>query len=1009
MLITEEIYEGFQFFQEREKYMANLITQVDRTTGTYDNVFLYTINASFNGIQGEVESAAITMTIPNYFTVYLGDIEFPITSTDVDTQDDYTHYTFNFGSMSDLGVAVRIGFGLVYNYEADNGQTFTLETNMLINGETTLNYTAETIALSVTPRFQLSHEIVLPETNPAPGGQVYYKVELQNFGDLGGTITDVEISIEHPDSILLDESYIIVGEDVSTGTVTDDSQDGLEGDINGNTVTFSIPNYKGEIYHFIYRADISSTVLAGEEINTTAIWSHDGLYDLEDLDTFILASPSYQGYLEIYGPEWAISEGYICHQFYIANTGNQVLANTDLTLTLPQKTKYYNFDTGTFYISQIKEYLDISYYIDYTTFNGYSGTLGPFNTDTDSTVDLTSIIDSDDNLYTLNWNFDSFGIGLTHVSPPTLRSIALADLTSGGTILISGVLYWDNATGRGQSLDNHTTITQDICILNPVFSVSPSTPVRPGETLRFTMGASCLRSRLQDPIFAMIMPYQLDYSANVSVYKSDFFNVDEPVVAPEVSLEYDFNENGDTLVAFRFRDDYSYDFRQGNGVYLSFDATVKSDATGTISANMLLNTLSSVGKIPTGVTPYSDTDNIADDPSVDIDYASSSYSSNQILLFTSTSSNKKVKGSLDEEWLEEPLVGSTITGGNVEYEITLSNIGNSTIESISIVDILPHIDDTGVIEIDSPRESEYALYNISEVVAKVIDTDTGEVIEDVPIDYYYSLSYDPVRFGGNFDIIGSVDDWTQEVPSLLTDICSVKINFTDQNLLPGYSLVISMLTSTPVGTPTELVAWNSFAAEVSYTNSQGVSETLLAVEPEKVGVAVVDVPEGRGSIQGYTFYDANVNGYFDNTDHRVNDVGLILYDSLGYPIEYSTTTTSYEGLDGYYEFANLEPGEYYVGFFIETTEYKFTSQKLDADNGSKVNTSGVTQTLTVVADTVLDNINAGFIPIESYTLENILKVNRSARGMMRDVVKNQMLIGMKLEDTSQLIEDMLDK
>lgn len=989
--------------------MANLITQVDRTTGTYDNVFLYTINASFNGIEGEINDAYITMEIPNYFTLYLGDIEYPVLSTDINKQDNSTFYTFNFGAMTDLGIAVRIGFGLVYNYTADNGQIFSLEASMHINGEENLKTSSDAITLTVTPRFQLTHEILLPQVNPAPGGQIYYKVELQNFGDLGGSINDVEISIAHPESIIIDEFYIISGEDASTGNVVDPSQNGLEGTIVDNTVTFSIPSFKGEIYHFIYRAQISNAVLAGEEINTVATWSHDELYNLEDLDSFILANPNFQGYFEIYGPEWAISEGYICHQFYFGNTGNQILTNTDLTITLPQKTKYYNLNTGTFYIGQIKESIGDIYYIDYTTFNGDSDRLGPFNTDIDSTIDFTGIIADDDNLYTLTWDFDSCGVGFTHQSAPTLRSIALKDLTSGGTILISGVLYWDNASGRGSSIDNHTTISQDLCILSPVFNVSPTTPVRPGETITFTMGASCLRSRLQDPIFAMIMPYQLDYLGNVSVYKSDFFNVDEPVVAPEVSLEYDFNESGDTLVAFRFRDDYSYDFRQGNGVYLSFDTTVKSDATGTFSSNMLLNTLSSVGKIPTGVTPYSDYNNIADDPNVDIDYAASTSISNQILLFASTSSNKKVKGALDSQWLEEPLVGSTLSGGNVEYEITLSNIGNATLSGISIVDILPHISDTGVIEVNSSRGSEYPLHNISEIIAKVIVTDTGTIVEDIPINYYYSLSYDPLRFGGNFDTIGTVDDWTQEVPGDLTEVNSIKIEFIEQNLLPGHSLVISLLTSTPVDTPTNLIAWNSFAAEVSYINSVGITETLLAVEPEKVGVSVLDSPAGTGSIQGYTFFDANLNGYYDNNDSLANDVGLVLYNSEKTPIAYSTTTTSFEGIDGFYEFSNLEPGEYYLKFFIDTISYKFTSQKNDLENGSKVNSSGVTLPLIVVADTTLSNINAGYIPINSHSLDNILKVNKAARGMMRDVVKNQMLIGMKLEDTSQLIEDMLKK
>ncbi len=38
------------------------------------------------------------------------------------------------------------------------------------------------------------------------------------------------------------------------------------------------------------------------------------------------------------------------------------------------------------------------------------------------------------------------------------------------------------------------------------------------------------------------------------------------------------------------------------------------------------------------------------------------------------------------------------------------------------------------------------------------------------------------------------------------------------------------------------------------------------------------------------------------------------------------------------------------------------------------------------------------------SLEDIMKVNSSAKKMLRDVIKNQMLIGMKMEDTVELAQ-----
>lgn len=991
--------------------MPNLITKVDRTTGTYDNVFIYTMNASFNGISGDINSAQIQMQIPNYFTVYLGDIELPVQETIIVKGEETTSYTFDFGSITDLGIAVRIGFGLTYNYEVDNGESFELISNMFINDELILTNTADEITLAVTPRFALDHNIVLPTIDPAPGGQVYYRVKLQNYGDLGGAIQDVEISIEHPDIVILDNTYEIKGADASTGTVTDDSADGIIGSIVDNQVIFSIPSYRGEIYEFIYRATISSDSLSGDEVNTTATWTYEGGTTTTDLDSFVLSTPVYSATTLIYGPEYIIPNEYACYQLYIANNGNQALDTVTSTISLPQQLEYYSFNTGTFYTSQINEPIEEEYYVSYTTNGGVSDTFGPFNTNVNSTVDLQPFLDSGDNLSSLTWEIASLGVGVEESIAPEILSISIEDLTTGSLIFNTSRITWYVDGVSDYNLDNHSINVQDLCILNPEFSVSTgSSPVRPGETITFTMGATCLRTRLQDPIFAMILPYQLEYVGNKTIVQMDFFDVEPKALIPDVSLTYDFNEDGDTLVAFRFRDEFSYDFLQGDGVYLSFDAQVKSSARDTFSTNMLLNTLSSTGKVPSGVLSYDDVDNIADDPDVLPLYAESTSVSNQILLFISTSSNKKVMGSLDDTWLEEPFIGTTLSGGNVDYQLTLSNIGNADITNIEIVDILPHVGDTGVVEIDTPRESLFPIYNISEMDGQIIDTDTEEIITGVTLEYYYSSSYDPVRFGGNFDTIGTDDNWTLDVPAFLTDVSSFKIILADHILGPGQSLVLTIRGNAPVDTPSALVAWNSFAANVTYTNSSGVSETLLAIEPEKVGVTIAEPAADTATITGYAFRDLNGNGYFEGTDYKVNDIGVVLYDEDGVAQAATYTVTSFDDEDGYYEFAGLAPGNYYVGFFIDDLNFKFTSQELVEVTGSKVDPStGITLMLTLSAGDTLNEINAGFIPINSYSIDTILEVNKSARSMVRNVIYDQMLIGMKYEDVQELITNMQDK
>ncbi len=317
------------------------------------------------------------------------------------------------------------------------------------------------------------------------------------------------------------------------------------------------------------------------------------------------------------------------------------------------------------------------------------------------------------------------------------------------------------------------------------------------------------------------------------------------------------------------------------------------------------------------------------------------------------------------------------------------------------MDILPHIGDTGVIGIGVARKSEFPVYALSEVVAVVLPEE-----QEVGFDISYSTSTDPVRFGPAFDIIGTDDNWQEEVPTDLSLLRAFKVKTSNVVMYPGQVLKVAITASIPVGTDVSLVAWNSFATDITYTNLNGRQEHLLAVEPEKVGIKVVEPESDTVKISGYSWLDDDGDGYRTEDEPFVNDVAVVLYDEDGNQLRYTSTRTDVNSNDGQYVFDNLIPGRYYVKFFIDTANLKFTKQVLDDENTSKAaRGSGVTPIIDLTNTKEVNDINVGIMPKGKHTLDEILKINRQTRGVIRDIIKNQMLLTMKQEDVLELVEN----
>ncbi|MEG0319809.1 MAG: hypothetical protein RR627_07940, partial [Niameybacter sp.] len=460
-------------------------------------------------------------------------------------------------------------------------------------------------------------------------------------------------------------------------------------------LTFTIPRYRGTNYQVMYRVLLSPTLLVGTELVTIINWTAHEIEQLSDTHKITLAAPIYTVTISKYGPDYSMPNQPISYELYLVNDGNQPLINVNIIDELPTEVEYNQFQTGTFYYGIIDCHINGQYTIAYTTLKGLSGILGPYSTEINNTVRTNTFITSGDTIETLSWQLAALGIGVRQQIPPQINGVVKSDVAVGTSIFNHFYLSWVTAGGTQSRVSNQTTIVNDFCVLQPEFSqVSPNTSLIPGRIVRYRMQVNCRRSRLNNPIIALLLPATLEYVGNTTVSYADYFPNENTPRTPPVTVIPNFKNTGLTLVKFTYSGRYSFDFSQKFMITIELDVKVKIGAIGLLTVNFLLNNVSNTGIIPSGVDIYRDRNDIAQTGNNNQLYAQSASVSNEILFFAGTASDKKVKGALDTVYVEEPLVGHTAEGGLIEYLLTISNIGNTDLLSVEVVDILPHIGDS---------------------------------------------------------------------------------------------------------------------------------------------------------------------------------------------------------------------------------------------------------------------------------------------------------------------------
>lgn len=953
--------------------MGTILKSVDKTSVNFQDTFTYTIDISFSGIEGNISSAYVTDFIPSYISYKLPPVSSIIKNVTQTPTDGGTLITFNFGTISNVGISVSIDIQCSFKLVTLNQTSFQNSCDLYINNILENSVQAENVTLNVQEDFILTKSVAIPSNKQSsPGARVIYTIILENHlksqggnGDLGAQINNVVISDLLPDNLIIDTNFSIIGNDISGNSYADTRSNNKVAVVDGNQINFTLNSYYGIKYRIIFICNVDSNVVIGTTVSNTAYLEIDGLSRGSTSDTLLITNPIYQGSINQYGPNYSNVGNYISFELSSSNLGNQDLINFTIEENIPDEVSIYRINTGSFMVGIINISVPESYTIKYElNHSGVYIVLGSYNTQSSSYVTLPKL-NPNDKITKIIWSIPNFPVGIVPRQNIILDGIVTS--TNANNILNNlGLLTWDINSIKGSTQVVKLVNISDICELNISKSISNgATSVIPGQIITYSISFNGNYSQINNPIIADLLSDKVEYVGNELYSFYDYFNNTtkkssdsnfESIVPIKKEVVSNFNNSNQVLVRYSIS---NFSLRQRGTFTIKFDVKVKIGKVGAISNNATLGTLTENTVITQGQLKYLNIDDRDNNGITNKYLALSKNANSSILHYAGLSSNKMVKGGLDTSFLEIPSIGSTYEGGSTNYQIIVTNKGNLNFKYIEVIDILPHINDTGIILTSISRGSQYNIYNINKISAHIMENNI--VIDDASLIVAYSKSYNPLRFSldnhGN-NTIGIDNDWSTTLPNPITSTCAVKIILSNKLLLPNQSLVIDINALVPTGVKPNYIAYNSIAVKASYINEHNVDTSLIPVEPQKVGIKIIKIE--KASIGGNVWLDKNENGNINSFEVGINGIIARLFSINNTLISQTMTVNNSSNSPGYYLFNNLDKGDYYIKFERPENLY-FTKYDESTQNKADTNT-GFTKIININSNSEnILNIDCGFL------------------------------------------------
>ncbi|OCT13261.1 hypothetical protein A8709_01145 [Paenibacillus pectinilyticus] len=902
---------------------------VDKTTAKPGETITYTIKYANPSTTDDAVDMLITDVLPS-----------TLDYIDVDTTADVASVSAVAGTvkfnMIPLLPAGRTG---VLKLRAKFKEGVTQQGDVALNTATATatngiptSSTAQAVTATLNaPDWHIAKSKIVPTVNPSLDSDVTYEVKLTGNSTLGGSNIN---SVGVYDTLPPNSEFVS-----ATGGGVYDSVYG--------SVYWTIPTlHVGQemTYNVVLRFPASSGFAVGNSVTNSVYAAGTSLANTVLTTniasvTHLLAAPT----PGIYGinkdarqsnDEYALGQlvNYKINNF--GNSGNVPLDTLIVEDAIPPQIDLTKVTTGS-YVNNTGVHVSVRYQKnnDSTTwYNWVSGT--GLSTSSNQDLPVSALgFGVGDFVSKVQWVYDSAPAGFRIASDIHVYGQLLSTDHNAAAVVVNQVIP-NTATLTATYLATPTlssTDTVSIKVVDPKpwiladKSVVGSSSLREGQTATYNL-------RVQNHAYAtgdLTSPTILDFFPETQL--EDFTVVSTDQSHAHTSGTLSFTHTTPTVGSVTYSV-YNWTF---TGAVLQPGDYIDVKISGKVKTHTLNGTFGNTMYAASAVTDNfrSDIPTVLDSNDWDGNGTTTKFVSDTANIYVkfigSLESVKWVKGELDSGFSKYPAYGKTLPGGKAMYQLVVSNnSSNGPISNIVIIDKLPRIGDTGVVDTNG-RNSDWRPYLVNNVTGPNGAPLSNQSSE---IKVYYSTKdapdvseiSDPLHRA-----TADTSDWKLTPPADITTVKALKFDFGTLSLNQGQSVTLEWDMRAPVSAPRNQIAWNSFGYGATYPD-EGGPQAFLPSEPIKVGFLVEGVdPALTSNLGDFIWVDKNADGKQDAGEAGINGVLVNLYRTSAPTTRIAYTRTGNEhgtNKPGYYEFPDLAADDYTVEFVMPSGGYFLSPQ-----------------------------------------------------------------------------------
>lgn len=993
--------------------MSILSVSISSTTVNYTTPFSILYEIGLSELTKEIEEAQFVTFIPHYMDYLLPSATGPILSIRETYSPSYTIITFKFTPLLDVGLSIKFQIQYYFKYDSEHSTSthryFSNKSKLYINDLTTpmTELIAPEVQLVTNSDFRVIKRQLIPQKlDVALKSYIIWEIKLTNKGDPGACITNFNLTDQFPKDITLYPTWSIIGKDTSNNIFADTRYDGRTADSvtsDRTGYTFTLPgDYCGTEYTIVVIAATPSS-LPFNQYNASLTWYADS-YSLQTVGYSLNISEAvHELSLDLDIPYFTKPYNFYYLKLNIHNTGNVAFSDTAYHLDIPKEIVPYQFNTGIFGIPEINYIPTFKYSIYFTLFNpqtekSLKRTIADNYTSINRVITASLLAIPDGyRLTKIEAVIPYIPSGFITITPPGAYALVNEDIKDSIQTHLE-VSYIEDSKEQDVIVNKSTTVSDNVCLMTTKQQILPHTlsdTIGNNQLIRYVAFVDCPYSYLYEPIIIDFLPPEVTYVGNERFIYYDFFNnklydsLENPDTfpLPLISPTQSIDSKGRRVLRFSYTDKDRYTFRQHDTLTIEFDVIVSHirNSSSLIKNTLYLGNNSSLGIVGPGNKVYQPTESEKDQYGISNEYLAMSNTVSALIIRNAYFKCETFIQVDEENGFIDGIFPPSVAGGHfVTYRFILTNIGETPLYDIEIIQINPHENDTAIMNPNISRGSLFTLDYISSSIA-VTSLDNQPSFKT-----YYCDTTNPIRFDKNLNTIG-----TQSFKETIDGPVKALKLVQENSFLPiGQKIALDITYQVPEKITSDKIAFNSIAIKASYQKN---NETVFMspIEPLKKGIKGLS----GNTIEGIVFLDSDGSGIWNTAKKGINRIVISLYNASATEIARTSSVKQY-GLYGYYRFSNLPPGKYWVLVSIDKRSYKFTSQLTSHRYGSQVNAMGFT------SEIVFSSSNASavvFIGLIYHGLETIHKLSTEAKKVLRSSIFAELGTTLTLESITPLL------